>query len=83
MLKQLQKKFQSRTTKDGFVEVMCGFSDVGEGLLAAGLIVGGGGGGMSGKRGGHDATMDRGEVDTLHQKRRKTFESQLSNDDEL
>ncbi|KAM0165868.1 hypothetical protein ACHAQE_001968 [Botrytis cinerea] len=86
LLKQLQKKFQSRTTKDGFVEVMCGFSDVGEGLLAAGLIVGGGGGGggVSGKRGGgHDAAMDHGEMDTLHQKRRKTFESQLSNDDEL
>ncbi|TEY71160.1 hypothetical protein BOTCAL_0100g00240 [Botryotinia calthae] len=83
LLEHLQKKFASRTTKDGFVEVMCDFSDVGEGLLATGLIVGGGGGGMSGKRGGHDAGMDHGEVYTLHQKRRKTLESQSSNDDEL
>ncbi|TGO62929.1 hypothetical protein BCON_0016g00220 [Botryotinia convoluta] len=81
LLKQLQTKFQSRTTKDGSVEVMCGFSDVGEGLLAAGLIAGSGG--TSGKRGGHDAGMDHGEVDASHQKRRKTLESQLSNDDEL
>ncbi|KAF5878475.1 uncharacterized protein Bfra_000641 [Botrytis fragariae] len=81
LLKQLQKEYQSRTTKDGFVEVLCGFSDVGEGLLAAGLIAGSGG--TSGKRGGHDAGMDHGEVDASHQKRRKTLESQLSNDDEL
>ncbi|TGO30280.1 hypothetical protein BPAE_0006g00200 [Botrytis paeoniae] len=81
LLKQLQKKFQSRTTKDGFVEVMCGFSDVGEGLLTAGLIAGSGG--TSGKRGAHDAGMNHGEVDASHQKRRKTLESQLSNDDEL
>ncbi|KAF7892819.1 uncharacterized protein EAF02_000357 [Botrytis sinoallii] len=81
LLKQLQKKFQSRTTKDGFVEVMCGFSDVGEGLLAARLIAGSGG--TSGKRGGHDAGMDHDEVDASHQKRRKTLESQSSNDDEL
>ncbi|KAF7923512.1 hypothetical protein BELL_0002g00230 [Botrytis elliptica] len=81
LLKQLQKKFQSRTTKDGFVEVMCGFSDVGEGLLAAGLIAGSGG--TSGKRGSHDAGMDHDEVDASHQKRRKTLESQSSNDDEL
>lgn len=82
LLKQLQKKFQYRTTKDRFVEVMCGFSDVGEGLLAAGLIAGSGGG-MSGKRGHHDAGMDHGEVNASHQKRRKTLESQSSNDDEL
>ncbi|KAF7958672.1 hypothetical protein EAE96_002206 [Botrytis aclada] len=81
LLKQLQKKFQSRTTKDGFVEVMCGFSDVGEALRAAGLIAGSGG--TSGKRGGHDAGVDYGDADALHQKRRKTLESQLSNDDEL
>ncbi|KAF7913613.1 uncharacterized protein EAF01_000019 [Botrytis porri] len=81
LLKQLQKKFQSRTTKDGFVEVMCGFSDVGEGLVDAGLI--GGVEGTSGKRGAHDAGMDHGGMDTLHQKRRKTLESQTSNDDEL
>ncbi|KAF7906276.1 hypothetical protein EAF00_000555 [Botryotinia globosa] len=81
LLKQLQKKFQSRTTKDGFVEVMCRFSDVGEGLLAAGLIAESGG--TNGKRGSHDAGMDHGEVDASHQKRRKTLESQLSNDDEL
>ncbi|TGO65346.1 hypothetical protein BOTNAR_0079g00130 [Botryotinia narcissicola] len=81
LLKQLQKKFQSRTTKDGFVEVMCRFSDVGEGLLAAGLIAESGG--TNGKRGSHDAGMDCSEVDVSYQKRRKTLESQLSNDDEL
>ncbi|TGO42712.1 hypothetical protein BHYA_0006g01150 [Botrytis hyacinthi] len=80
LLRQLQKKFVSRTTKDGFVEVMCGFPDVGEGLLAAGLIAGSGGG-TSGKRDGHDAGIDHGEGDASHQKRRKTLESRY--DDEL
>ncbi|KAF7877528.1 hypothetical protein EAF04_001205 [Stromatinia cepivora] len=79
LLKQLQKKFQSRITEDGFVEVRCSFLNLKDGLVAAGLI-----GTRSGKRDGDDGGM-KAEMNTLRQKRRKTLESQTSeeNDDEL
>ncbi|KAI9640957.1 hypothetical protein NHQ30_010799 [Ciborinia camelliae] len=77
LLKHLQKKFSSRTTKDGFVEVMCGFADVGDGLAAAGLL-----GSRNGKRDGDDAGMDDVEMDGPLQKRRKTLGSQLSEEDD-
>ncbi|KAJ8070234.1 hypothetical protein OCU04_000619 [Sclerotinia nivalis] len=79
LLKQLQKKFQSRITEDGLVEVRCGYFNLKDGLVAAGLIET-----RSGKRDGDDSGM-KAEVNTLRQKRRKTLESETSeeNDDEL
>ncbi|KAM3086735.1 hypothetical protein ACMFMG_000860 [Clarireedia jacksonii] len=38
LIKQLKKKFPSRTAKDGTVEVMCGWADVEEGMRLAGLV---------------------------------------------
>ncbi|PQE20927.1 hypothetical protein CJF30_00002253 [Rutstroemia sp. NJR-2017a BBW] len=38
LVKQLKKKFPSRTAKDGTVEVLCGWADVEEGMRVAGLI---------------------------------------------
>ncbi|QSZ35109.1 hypothetical protein DSL72_007973 [Monilinia vaccinii-corymbosi] len=75
LLRQLQKKFSSRTTKNGLVEVMCGFADVGDAMEAVGLL----GRSRSGKRDGDDAGM------SSVQKKRKALESQLSEeyDDEL
>ncbi|KAB8302249.1 hypothetical protein EYC80_005692 [Monilinia laxa] len=74
LIKQLQKKFASRTTKDGLIEVMCGFADVGDAMEAAGLLRS-----RNRKRESDDAGM--GSL----QKRRKTLESQMSEkyDDEL
>jgi hypothetical protein len=38
LIKQLKKKFSSRTAKDGTVEVMCGWADVEEGMRVARLV---------------------------------------------
>ncbi|CAD6448202.1 751e1b82-90c8-40d8-bdba-01abec7313b4 [Sclerotinia trifoliorum] len=76
VIKHLQKKFQSRITEDGLVEVKCGFLNLKDGLLAAGLIET-----MGGKRNCDDSGM-KPEVSTLRQKRRKTQSSE-ENDDEL
>lgn len=77
LLKQLQKKFSSRTTKDGFVEVRCGFPDVRDGLVAVGLIDGG-----SRKRNADEAGINNIEMDTPRQTRNKTLNSQVSEDDD-
>lgn len=79
VLKQLQKKFQSRITEDGLVEIKCGFLNLKDGLVAAGLIETKGG-----KRHCDDNGM-KAEANTPRQKRSKTLESQTSeeNDDEL
>ncbi|KAA8576925.1 hypothetical protein EYC84_006960 [Monilinia fructicola] len=67
LLKQLRKKFSSRTTKDGFVEVMCGFADVGDAMEASGLLRR-----KNRKREGDDAGM------SSVQKKRSSLESQMS-----
>ncbi|ESZ99237.1 hypothetical protein SBOR_0380 [Sclerotinia borealis F-4128] len=76
LLKQLRKKFSSRVTKDGFVEVRCGFADVGDALMAAGLL-----GSRNRKRDSDDAGMNDAEMNTVD-KKRKTLESQLSEEDD-
>lgn len=78
LLEQLKKKFFSRTNKDGFVEVRCGFADVGDALIATGLLRT-----HNGRRNAGDAGMND-EMKSVH-KRRKTLDTQLSEryDDEL
>jgi hypothetical protein len=71
LIKQLKKKFPSRTAKDGTVEVLCGWADVEEGMRVAGWV------------GREVGDGDDGALGLQAKRRRVSSDGEEDEDDEL